>query len=294
MGSKPKAPKIEAPDPVLAAKLQQSLGMFGQRNPYQTLRYEKTGETPEGISQYDIVQEFTPEQQELFNRGMGLKKDFLSALEGAIEQAPTTLDYSKLQSISGIDPESMRENYSKYVEYFRPEMEDQAERQRAKLFSQGFGMGSEVQSQHQQNVGKQWNNLLFNAEEKAWNRAAQQRNEERLLRNQQISEFLQQQQQPFNVVRQLGGLIPQQDATFQMADTNGLIPDFMRAQENQLAQRNATAQQKYARQMQDYQQQQALLGTGASILGTIGGTLIGGPLGGQVGGALGSAFGSIF
>ena len=64
----------------------------------------------------------------------------------------------------------------------------------------------------------------------------------------------------------------------------------MRAQENQLEQRNATAQQLYARQMEDWKQRQGMIGTGASILGTA----LGGPLGGMAGGALGSAFGSIF
>jgi len=202
-----------APDPYATAAAQGAankdtaiaqaqLNMVNQYTPQGTLKYTERGKTAEGVPQYDVTQEFSPEQQALYDLTNQAAQKYgqtantqLNSVASRLEQP---LDFSTLGNMPQFNDTYRTQVENAMYDRLQPQINKDRAALETSLANQGIGIGSQAYNDAIDEINRKQNDLRLGITSQGLSQAAQQYGLETGARNQQINEMVQQRQIPLN------------------------------------------------------------------------------------------------
>ena len=275
---------------IATATAQQILAQTNQRGPQGSLTYNQIGSTDVGgvaVPRFEAVQELSPEQLAIYNKGTGIQNQALDIAPGLLRNVNDAiskpLDFSGAPAMAS-DGAALRDKaYEALMSRSRQEIDRTRAAGETQAANQGIAPGSEAWKRQTQGFDQALVDASNQATINAGNIAGQDLSQSQALRNQWLNETLTQRNQPIQDIAALlgiGGGVSQ--------------PNFVSTPQTQIPTTDVTgpAMAQYQGELNAYNQRQSasnamlggLIGLGGSILGGA----LAGPLGAGLFGGLGN------
>ena len=259
-----------------AALQQRALNMVDQYTPQGSTKFEATGTDVEGIPQYKVTQEFSPEQQALYDLSTGTARDYGEIAQSQLGKVRSTLESPFSLEAMGAAPTVNEQTRMATRDAMLARLEPQYAKDRAaletSLANQGFMTGTEAYNNAMDEFNRMRNDAYLAADLQAGNEMARMYGLETTARDRAINEMLMQRQQPMAELSSLiSGSQPTMPGFIQAPQGQVSAPDFMGAAYGSANMQNQAAQQAYGQQMGAYNANlSGLYGLGGAGLGAAG------------------------
>lgn len=279
---KPSPKQPSAPDPAATAAAQGAankeaaiatarLNQINETTPYGSTAYTPTGQTVDGIQQFQRTTTLDPAEQALLNQQRGINSQLLGIGEGQLgrveENFATPLDYSGLPAAPQANDASRQRIEQAMLSRLEPQFANDEEALRTRLSNTGFSMGGEGYNRGMDEFNRMKTDARLAAVGAGGAEQSRQFGLEQSARQQGIQEMLTQRNQPLNELSALLG-------------TSGGVntPSFSPIPNQQIAPADVTSpiyanyQAQLAQANQRSQANNALLGSMFNLGGTLGGS----------------------
>lgn len=289
-GSAPKAP-----DPTVVANAQASanrdtaiaqtrLNQVNEITPYGSATYSPTGQTADGIAQYQLTTTLSPAQQAILNSQNATTQQAYNIGQQQLTNIGNTLaqplDYSSLPPAPTMDDayrtQVQNALYNRATSSLDPTYANQQRQLETQLVNEGFARGGEAYNRSLDQFDQQRNTAYENAANDAvansGNAAAQQFGLQSQARQQALQEQLSARDQPINELATLLG-----------TSSGVQTPQFSAPPQTQIAPTDVTGPtySSYNANLNQYNQQQSQNNSFLGSLFGVAGDALGGWLGGS-------------
>lgn len=255
-----------------AALQQRALNMMDQYTPQGSVTYEKTGEEVEGIPTYSVKQEYSPEQQKLYDTTTGIQQQYADIGSTQLGAVGDKLSEPFSMEQFGAAPEFSDVYRTQQLENIMTRMQPQLDKDRAaletSLANQGFVVGTEGYNTAIDELNRARNDARLAADIQSTNIAGQQFGLESQSRDRMINEALMERTQPMSELAAF--LSGSQPSTGQFLPTvSGQVApvDYAGMAYGSANQANTAAQNQYNQSMGAYNANlQGLYGLGGAGL----------------------------
>lgn len=279
---KPSPKQPSAPDPAATAAAQGAankeaaiatarLNQINEVTPYGSTAYTPTGQTVDGIQQFQRTTTLDPAEQNLLNQQRGINSQLLGIGEGQLGRVEQNfaqpLDYSGLPAAPQADDAARQRVEQAMLSRLEPQFANDEEALRTRLANTGFSMGGEGYNRGMDEFNRMKTDARLAAVGAGGAEQSRQFGLEQSARQQGIQEMLTQRNQPLNELAALLG-------------TSGGVntPTFSPIPNQQIAPADVTSpiyanyQAQLAQANQRSQANNALLGSLFNLGGTLGGS----------------------
>ena len=188
-----------------------SLNQVNQITPQGTLKYNQTGNVDVGygqtVPQFTAVQEYSPEQQAIYNKTTGLQNQALdiapTLLNNVNSAISKPLDFSGLGTLPADQTQLRNDAYNALMSRNRTELDRQRSADAVLAANQGIAPGSEAWNRQIQHNDQALIDASNQATINAGTIAGQNLSQAQTLRNQGINELLTQRTQPISDITSL-------------------------------------------------------------------------------------------
>jgi hypothetical protein len=259
-----------------AALQQRALNMVDQYTPQGTTKYEATGSDVEGIPQYKVTQELSPEQQRLYDLSTGTAEQYgeiaqtqLGNVKSSFE-SPFSLD--SLGAAPTVNETTRNSTRDAMLQRLDPQYEKDRAALETSLTNQGFTVGTEAYNNAMDEFNRMKNDAYLAADIASGNEMARMYGLETSARDRTINEMLMQRQQPLAELSAfISGSQPSMPGFLAAPQGQIAAPDVMGAQYASANMTNSANQNAYNQQMGQYNSNlNGLYGLGAAGLGAAG------------------------
>lgn len=259
-----------------AAIQQRALNLVDQYTPQGSVRYEATGEEIDGIPQYKVTQEYSPEQKRLYDTSTAIQQQYADIGQtqlGAVgEKLSTPFAMDQFGAAPTFSEDYRTQQLQNLMTRMTPQMEQRRQALETQLANQGFTTGTQAYDTAMDEYNRAYNDAMIAADIQSTGIAGQQYGLEAQARDRLINEALMERTQPMSELAAfLSGSQPSTGQFLPVPQGTIAAPDMMGAEYASANMANTAAQNAYNQQMGAYNSNlQGLYGLGSAGLGAAG------------------------